>query len=173
MEFVFETKYDQKALTAMARTLRLTLRKKKSRRSHIFGCILMVVCFLLVIPVGENYTFGMNKVVTALVALALLVVLIFEDRINGYVARKRMLTGTEKSVAIFTEDGYTSEVDVGKSEWSYERMQLIAETKDYFVFVFSQSHAQVYDKAHISGGTSEEFREFIERKTGKAVQYIK
>lgn len=173
MEFVFETTYDQKALTAMARTLRLTLRKKRSRRSHIFGFILMIICVLLVIPGGENYEFGMNKVITALVALVLLVVLIFEDRINGYVARKRMLAGTDRSVAVFTEEGYTSEVEVGKSEWSYERMQLIAETRDYFVFVFSQSHAQVYDKAHLSGGTAEEFREFIARKTGKSVEYIK
>lgn len=173
MEFVFDTRYDQKALTAMARILRLTLRKKKSRRSHIFGIILTAICILIVLPLGENYQFGMNKAVTALVALVLIVVLLFEDRINGYIARRRMLAGTERSCAVFTEEGYTSEVEVGKSEWSYEKMQLIAETDDYFVFVFSQSHAQVYDKACMTGGSVDEFRKFIERKTGKTVIHVK
>ena len=173
MEFVFETDYNQKAMTAMARTLRKTLRKKKSRRSHIFGIGFTLICLLIVIPFGDSYEFGMNKIVTSLVAAALIIVLIWEDRINGYTARKHMLSGMEKSTAIFTEDGYTSEVALGKSEWSYERMLLIAETKDYFVFVFSQNHAQIYDKSGLTGGTAEEFKEFIVRKTGKSVVEVK
>ena len=47
MEFVFETSYDQKGLTAMARGLRKTLRKKKSRRSHVFGWAVVVLGLLL------------------------------------------------------------------------------------------------------------------------------
>lgn len=35
MEFVFDTVYNQKAVATMARTLRKTIRKRKSRRSHI------------------------------------------------------------------------------------------------------------------------------------------
>jgi len=41
MEFKFETAYDQKALSAMARGLRKTVRLKKSRRSHIIGWVVM------------------------------------------------------------------------------------------------------------------------------------
>jgi len=37
MHFTCYTEYDRHALTAMARVLRLTSRKKHSRRSHIFG----------------------------------------------------------------------------------------------------------------------------------------
>lgn len=42
MEFTFETIYDQKAMKAMANALRKTVRKKRSRRSHIWG---LIVCF--------------------------------------------------------------------------------------------------------------------------------
>ena len=49
---------------------------------------------------------------------------------------------------------------------------MLAEADDYFVFIFSQSHAQVYDKKSISGGTIEEFREFIKGVTGKEIQAI-
>jgi len=37
MEFRFETVYNQKAFTSMAKALRKTIRKKRSKRSHIFG----------------------------------------------------------------------------------------------------------------------------------------
>ena len=43
MEFTFETSYNQKALTTMARALRKTVRKKRSRRSHILGWIVMIM----------------------------------------------------------------------------------------------------------------------------------
>ena len=41
-----------------------------------------------------------------------------------------------------------------------------------FVFIFSISHAQVYDKSGLTGGTVEEFREFIQRKTEKEIVAI-
>ena len=100
------------------------------------------------------------------------VVLIWEDSINGYLARKRLLPGTEASTAVFGTDGYASASEFGKSEWGYDKIVAIAETKEYFVFVFSISHAQVYDKASLTGGTLEEFREFIQRKTEKEIAEV-
>lgn len=44
---------------------------------------------------------------------------------------------------------------------------------DFFVFVFSASHAQLYDKRHLQGGTVEDFRRFIETATEKQVLPIK
>ena len=35
MEFIFETNYDQKGISAMAEALRKTVRKKRSKRTHI------------------------------------------------------------------------------------------------------------------------------------------
>jgi len=44
--------------------------------------------------------------------------------------------------------------------------------RDYFVFIFSQSHAQVYNKKSIEGGTIEEFREFMKEVTGKEIESV-
>lgn len=170
MEFAFETEYGQKATATMARTLRKTLRRKHNRRSHIFGWIVMGLGLLLVLPIGEKaFTFDFKTIITCLTILALFTVLAFEDRLNGYIARKRMLKGTEKSKATFRDNGYYSETEMGNTEWSYDKIGVFAETKDYFVFVFSPSHAQVYDKKHLTGGTVEEFRKFIQDKTEKEV----
>lgn len=50
MEFVFETNYDQKGITLMAKALRKTIRKKRSNRLHILGIIIIICAILLFLP---------------------------------------------------------------------------------------------------------------------------
>ena len=110
MKYTFETLYNQEALTIMAKCLRKTVRRKKSKRSHFLG----------------------TEIATA----------------------------------------FISETAIGKSEFSYDKVAQIAETERYFVFIFSENHAQVYDKVSISGGTVDEFREFISKVTNKTVVFV-
>ena len=173
MEFKFETAYNQEAITVMAKALRKTVRKKRSHRSHIFGVLVIILALLLTLPLGgKAFVLDFKTIITWLVAAILCFTLIFEDKINGYVARKRMLPGLEKAIVTFNEEGYRSETELGSSEFKYGSIMLLAETADYFVFVFSQSHAQVYDKKSIVGGTIEEFRAFIQNATGKEIQNV-
>ena len=174
MEFTFETVYNQKAVTAMARTLRKTLRKKRSRRSHIFGWIILVIAVLLTLPLGDKeFAINFKTIITWIAALAILLALLFEDRMNGYVARKRMLAGMDRATTAFNDESYITTTSIGKTEFPYDRnIDLLAETKDYFVFVFDKSHAQVYDKHALAGGTLEEFRKFISEKTGKEIVHV-
>lgn len=172
MEFTIETFYDQKAAAAMARILRKTIRKKHSRRAHLFGWIVVVLALLLSLPLGEGASIDGGDVITWLVVLVLLAVLIWEDAINGWVARKRMLPGTSVSTCVFREEDYQSVTEMGETTWKYENILLIAETRDYFAFLFDQSHVQVYDKGNIAGGTVEEFRAFLTRRTEKEIQTV-
>ena len=173
MEFTFETTYNQKAVTAMAKALRKTIRRKRSRRSHIFGWIIIVLALLLTLLPGENgFEITFKTIVTWLATLVMLMVLIWEDALNGYIARKRMLPGTEKNTTVFNQEGYYSTSEFGKSEWKYDKVHRIVEWKRYFVFIFSENHAQVYDKEHLSGGSADEFCQFIEEMTGKMVESI-
>ncbi len=173
MEFKCETVYNQEATTIMAKAIRKTARKKKSRRSHIFAVIVIILAFLLTLPLGDKeFVINFRTIITWIIAAILLFTLIFEDKINGYVARKRMLPGLEKATVTFHADGYHSEAELGSSEFKYNTIILLAETDNFFVFVFSQSHAQVYNKNSITGGTIEEFREFLKNVTGKEIQKI-
>ena len=177
MQFTFQTDYNQRSLSVMAKCIRKTARAKRSKRSHLFGWIVIALALLLSFTSGEEgFTVTFNMVLTWLVAAMILVTLVFEDQLNGYIAGKRMLKGTEKAAATFDTDNpdmYVSETEVGKSEFSYHKLALIAETERYFVFVFSASHAQVYDKYSLSGGTVNEFREFITKTTGKQLLPVK
>ena len=170
MEFRFETQYTAKTMVVMARALRKTIRKKRSHRSHIFGWVVFALGVLLVLVNG--FALNFRTVITLAAAAVILFALLFEDRINGYVASKQLLPGMEKAVTVFSEGGFTSTTDVGTTEWKYDKIAMLAETAGFFVFIFSASHAQLYDKQHLQGGTAEEFRRFIEQQTGKPVQQI-
>lgn len=170
MEFTFQTTYNQKAMKTMARGVRKTVRKKRNLRSRIFGyAICALGLFLTLVPDENGITVDFSTILTWLAITIMAVVLIWEDAINGYLARKRLLPGTETSVATFMADGYESASEFGKSEWSYDKIVEIAETKEYFVFIFSISHAQVYEKSSLTGGSLEEFRAFIKAKTEKEI----
>lgn len=174
-EFSFQTTYDSKALTAMSRALRKTLRKKRSHRTRIFSVILIILIgLMLVIPlIGGTFVLDGPTVLMTVIMLILLCLLIFEDRVNGWFAKKHMLKGAEQPASTFREDGYQSVTAAGTTQWSYDNIAMLAETGDYFMFLFLPSHAQIYDKASLTGGTVEEFRTFIQEKTGKSVQQVK
>ena len=176
MKYTFETLYNQEALTVMAKCLRKTVRRKKSKRSYIFGWIVVILAVILsVASDAESFAIDFKKVITWATALAIVVSFIFEDWLNGYFAKKRMLKGTEKSTSTFDTEiatAFISETAIGKSEFSYDKVAQIAETERYFIFIFSENHAQVYDKVSISGGTVDEFREFISKVTNKTVVIV-
>ena len=160
----------------MAKCLRKTVRRKKSKRSHIFGWIVVILAVILsVASDAESFAIDFKKVITWAAALAIIVSFVFEDRLNGYFAKKRMLKGTEKSTSTFDTEianAFVSETAIGKSEFSYDKVAQIAETERYFVFIFSENHAQVYDKVSILGGTVDGFREFISKVTNKTVFFV-
>ena len=163
--FSFETDYDMNTFISMVRALRMTIRKKHSKRSHIFGwgVVVLGIAFIFLGDVRVLH-------ITAIAAIAL--ALIFEDRLNAWVAMKRMLKGMEKARSDFYEDRYVSVTDIGTTEWNYDRIKAIAEDKDYFIFIFSESHTQAYDKRKMSGGTDLDFREFLMQKIGLNVLRI-
>ncbi len=92
MEFTFVTVYNQKAVTTMARTLRKTLRKKRNRRPHILGWVVVVIAVILILPLGDkDFAIDFKTIITWIAALAILIALLFEDKINGYIVRNRFI----------------------------------------------------------------------------------
>ena len=88
MEFTFETQYNAKTMATMAKALRKTIRRKHSRRSHLFGWIVTVLGLFLVVA---NFALDFRTIVTLVAVLAIVIALVFEDTINGYMAKKRLL----------------------------------------------------------------------------------
>ena len=158
MGIQFETDYNMETLTAMAKGLRKTVRKKRSRRVHIFAAVVLILGLLTILATtAGGEPFGASGVVTMLAMLVVILVSLFEDKLNAW----------------FEEDGYVSATGVTESRFSYAQIVAVAETARYFVFALSSHHTQAYDKRTIRGGSVEDFRAFIAEKTGKLVENIK
>lgn len=165
-----ETVYDQRTMTAMAGALRKTIRKKHSRRAHRFGIAVVVLGVLLLgVNLRNGQLLTVQSGLTLLAVSAILVTLLFQDAINGFLAGKRILPGTEAAETRFYEDCYVTETKAGITEWRYDRIQVLAESKGYLIFVLGQNHAQAYDLKQISGGAKEDLIAFLEKRTGKQV----
>ena len=100
MEFRFETTYDQKGFTAMARALRKTIRKKRSRRSHIFGwCVVGLAILLIAVQRMLEEPWTVQDTLNLGVGAVLAVILLTEDQVNAFFAKKKMLPGTSSAWA--------------------------------------------------------------------------
>jgi len=174
MHFVIQTTYDRKALTVMARTLRKTLRRKGSRRSAVFGSLVVILAgVLLFAKLGSGAGFDAGDAVTPTAACVIVVTFFAQDFLNGWLAGRKMLPGTERGETVFTEEGFVTTTAAAETHWNHTQIKAAYETKDYFVFFLSNRHGQVYDKTGFLEGTPDTFRTFIQEKTGRPVEYIK
>ncbi len=169
MEFTIETPYNLTTLAALAGALRKTLRIKKSRRAAILAVVIMVLGGILIFT---RDSFDFNSAITALVMLVMVFVLLNQDTLNGWIAKKQGVPGLTHSVTVFREENYTSSTELGETTFLYENVFALAESKGYFFLLFGPSHGQVYAKAGMTGGTAEEFRTFIQKRTKLTIQKI-
>ena len=171
MNITFTTTYTPKSMAVMARALRLTVRKERSERAHRFGKIAAVLAFATMILMA-----GLGSWVRAammlLFGVMMVVLLRWNDSIDGYFAYRQMLVGTKTVRTVFTENELTCITEAATTTISYDRIERIAECEDYFVLIYDKNHAQLYEKRAISDTTIEEFRAWIEQKTGKGVERI-
>lgn len=88
MGIQFETDYNMETLTAMAKGLRKTVRKKRSRRVHIFAAVVLVLGILTILAtVAGGEPLGASGVVTLLAMLVVILVSLFEDRLNAWLRK--------------------------------------------------------------------------------------
>lgn len=171
MRFSFSTDYDFAALTAMSKVLGKTIQSKRRIIVNIFGFLYIGLCLLLLFI--TDFSLHISTVVIYVVMLLVLLSIIFRNRYMAFWAKRGMIKGTEHAYVEFHDDGYNSKTEVGESHFQYGSILNVAETKDYFIFVLSKVHSQAYAKKSMQGGSEEDFRNFIEQRTGKKIIKIK
>lgn len=169
MEFTCHTTYDQKALTAMARALRKTIRAKRNRRFRLYS---WVIIGLILVSLWLSWGTIWQTASCCVVIAGLLLVNWKEDTINGYFAKRSTLPGTDSADTEFYPDHYLVKTAAAESNWQYDKILALAETEEYFFFVMGRNHAMAIEKAALEGGSIPEFCCFIEEASGKKIQNI-
>ena len=59
------------------------------------------------------------------------------------------------------------------STFCYELIDALAESQDYIILLMKKRYVQPLDKRTLTGGTVEEFKRFLEEKTGKTFRRVK
>ena len=170
MEFVNQTVIDKKELTALARGPRKSVRRRRGHIVRIVGgmIILLNVFFcILSIQLGDN-RWWLNGVL----ALFLLVIIFGEDQLNGRISAKYILPDAREVTASFGPEQYTNVTASSESHFTYDQIQAVCETQDYFLFYLNRNLGQIYNKKGFTKGTAMAFRDFISKKTGQPVRNI-
>ena len=174
MTFEIRSDITNRSMTIASRAMRKVLRRKRSIIWAIFGWSVFLFNALLLIPFdGEPFTLDARTVISLLVEVMLLSVLLFQDRFNGMIACKNTLAGTKDYHIAFGEESYTVVTEVTTSTFRYELIDALAESQEYIILLMKKRYAQPLDKRTLTGGTVEEFKRFLEKKTGKTFRRVK
>lgn len=171
MEFVNRTVIGGKELAALSRGTRKTVRRNRNLMVRTLGLLIVAlnVFFAWVsIRVGDSRWW-----LNAALALFLLVIIFWEDRLNGKIRAKSVLPEAREVTASFGPEGYACVSRASDSRFTYGQIQKVCETPEYFLFYLDRNLGQIYAKDGFTKGTAMAFREFITRKTGLTVQNIR
>lgn len=169
MQFTCHTTYNQKALTAMSRAIRKTVRAERSRLVRHHGWFIIG---LMAVSIWLSWGTAWQMVLSCAVIACLLLVYWKEDTINGYFAKRSALPGTDSADTVFYPDHYLVKTAAAESKWEYDKILALAETEDYLFAVVGENHALAFEKSNLSGVSIPEFRCFMEEKSGRKIQNI-
>lgn len=168
--FEIEQTYTIAGLTVLCRAARKTVRR--------WTIVLRpFMWFIFALGIGLNILLkllGGSPLLWSLPVFgALLVMLLFGDRFNAWVAQRQMFPGSAHSVTVFTPDAYTVTTDTTETIYQYENITNLCEAEGFFIFFLGNRHGQMFDKSGFRIGDCDEFRTFIEQKTEKTFKKIR
>lgn len=169
MELTFEMNYDQKAMTAMARAVRKGLQEEQDKKSKIIGWVFVVLTAVILLSSGKT---GWMQIIGAGIVVLFAAYLIWQDRINGTLAMWKLPAKMRKGEWLFREDGYFSNTEVGESDYSYENIFMMVESRGYMILVFQEGNAHIIPMDTVKGGTAADFRRLLRKKTSLTIQEV-
>ena len=170
MEFTVHTTYDTKALTALAKALRKTVRVKSSRITHLIALGIILLCLLLICLSLDDLW---SVIQYALVVILLGIISWKEDALNAFFARRKGMPDLKECTTVFSEDHFETSLSGVVSQWAYSRIIALAETDAYLVLILSKNQGHICEKSSLDSSSIEALRSFLEEKTGLTIQRIR
>ena len=169
MEFTFDLNYDFKAMTAMARAIRVGLQEEQNKKSKIIGWGFVALTVLILL---FSSTFGWMQIAASIIIALFAAYLIWQDQVNAYFAMKKLPEKMRTGRWLFRDDGYFSDTEAGESDYSYKNIFMMVESQGYMILVFHEGRAHIIDLSTIQGGTAQDFRRLLRRETSLTIQEV-
>lgn len=107
------------------------------------------------------------------VAVFLLVITLREDWFNLKLTGRYVQPDAQEVTTVFLDEGFTQTSKAANGRFTYDQIENICETSDYFLLYLDHKLGQIYQKDGFTKGTAMAFREFISKKTGLTVRNIR
>ena len=169
MEFTFDLNYDLKAMTAMAKAIRVGLQEEQNKKSKIIGWGFVALTILILLM---SSTFGWMQIAASIIIALFAAYLIWQDQVNAYFAMKKLPEKMRTGRWLFRDDGYFSDTEAGESDYSYKNIFMMVESQSYMILVFHEGRAHIIDMSTIQGGTAQDFRRLLRRETSLTIQEV-
>ena len=169
MEFTFDLNYDLKAMTAMAKAIRVGLQEEQNKKSKIIGWGFVALTVLILL---FSSTFGWMQIAACILITLFAAYLIWQDQVNAYFAMKKLPAKMRTGRWLFRDDGYFSDTEAGESDYSYKNIFMMVESQGYMILVFHEGRAHIIDLSTIQGGTAQDFRRLLRRETSLTIQEV-
>lgn len=170
--FEIEQTYDLAGLTVFCRAQRKLMRPAwRVVRGVIWGVFALSAALCVYLAATGPLEADDWKLLLAL--FVLLGFLLFEDKLNAWVAKRQMVPGTAHATTVFADDAYTVTTEKTQTRWEYGNITALCESERYFICFLGKKHGQLFDKQGFRQGEPDAFRTFLEQKTGKTFQKVK
>lgn len=176
--FEVTTEYNTDALLTMIRTANKTFRKRRYLLRKGFLIVLGLWCIIagvLLLPIFRQLSAGERFIAVAAPVVGALSLAegLFLNALNVRASRKTMIEGSNRWTLRFGEDGVSGENGDGlQNAYPYTKIQAIFETNQYFLLQIDKLHCIILDKNGFTQGTCEDFRRFIQEKTGLELRFV-
>lgn len=167
MELTFKLNYSWNAMTVMAGAIRKGLQEEQDKKSKLIGWIFIALTVLILL---FSNRFGWMQILASIIIVLFAAYLIWQDQVNGYLAMIKLPKNMRTGEWLFREDGYFSNTDAGESDYSYQNIFMMVESKGYMILVFHEGRAHIIDMSTIQGGTAADFRRLLRKHTNLTIQ---
>lgn len=169
---VIQTTIDRRAMTALARVTRKTVRRGRNGPVRLLAWFVVLLELFLTSAFIRAGVGGWQP--NALMGLIMLGCILSEDRVNGAEGLRRTPPESrEVNTAFPDESCYVCRSQAGESRWLYSQVWIAAETEDYLVLIQDRKHGQVFDKRGLTWGTLDELRALLRKRTGLKIQTVR
>ena len=102
----------------------------------------------------------------------MLVWVLFLNEIRAWLVGRFVMKGVARHTARFTDEGYVIANQRGEQSFDYSSVQALCEDGRYFFLMLSRQQGNLFDKQGFHTGTADQFRAFLERKTGQTMKKL-
>ena len=169
MEFTFEMEYTQRIMTTLQRAVRVALQEDRDKKSKLLAVLFIIAAVFILVTAKK---FDYRQILAVIVIVLFILYLIFQDQVAGWLAGMKIPKKMRKVQWTFREDGFFNTSEEGISAFDYETIFAMIEIENCMVLCFADSQAQIIDMRNIQGGSLQDFRRLLRKKTSLTIQTV-